>query len=62
MIGLNCGFVEVFLHMVNMVLVLWGVSAILGNGYGIQGHNYVALLQGSKITAGFHYRNWSLYI
>ena len=28
-----------------MVLVLWGVGAILGNGYGIQRQNYVAMFQ-----------------
>ena len=44
MIGLNCGSVDVLLPMVTMVLVQWGVDAILGNGYGIQGQNYVALL------------------
>ena len=27
-----------------MALVVWGVGAILGNGYGIEGQNYVALL------------------
>ena len=32
------------LNMVSMVLVLWGVGAIVGNGYGIQLQNYVALL------------------
>ena len=62
MIGLNSGSVDVFLRMVSMVLVMWGVGAILGNGYGIQGLNYLALLQGSEITAGFHYRNWILDI
>ena len=45
-----------------MVLVLWAVNAILGNGYGIQGQNYVALLQGSEMTAGFHFRNLILGI
>ena len=45
-----------------MVLVVWEIGAILGNGYGIQGQNYVALLQGSEMTAGFHYRNWILGI
>ena len=35
MIGLNGGSVEVFLHMVSMVLVSLGVDAILGNRYGI---------------------------
>ena len=39
-----------------MVLVIWEVSAILGNGYGIQGQNY-ALLPESEMSAGFHYRN-----
>ena len=43
--------------MVNTVLVSWGVGAFLGNEYGIQGQNYVALLQESEITAGFYYRN-----
>ena len=46
--------------MVSMVLVPREIGAILGNGYEIQGENYVALFQGSKITAGFHYRNWNL--
>ena len=32
---------------------LWGVDAFLGNGCGIEGHNYVVLLQGSKMYAGF---------
>ena len=41
--------------MVSMVLVLWEVAAILGNGCGIQGQNYVAWLQGSKTPVGFHY-------
>ena len=39
-----------------------GVGAAVGNGPGIQGQNYVALLQGSEMTAGFHYRNWILGI
>ena len=33
-----------------------GGSAILGNGYGVQGQNYVVLLQGSEVPAGFHNR------
>ena len=49
-------------HMVNMVLVLWEDAAILGSGYGIQGQNYVALLQGSEMSAGFHSRNLILGI
>ena len=43
--------------MHGMVLVLWEAAAILGNGCGIQGQNYNALLQGSETTAGYHYRN-----
>ena len=62
MIGLNGGSVDVFLHMVSIVLVPWGVRAILGNRCEIQGQNYVALLQGSEITTGFHYRSWILDI
>ena len=30
-----------------------GVGVIIANGYGIHRQNYVALLQGSKATAGF---------
>ena len=48
--------------MASMVLVLWDVDAIPGNGYGIQGQNYVALLQRSGIPAGFHSRNLILGI
>ena len=38
------------------------VGAILGNWRGIQGQYYVALLQGSEMTAEFHYRNWNFGI
>ena len=27
------------------ILVLWEVGAILGNGYGVEGQNYITLLQ-----------------
>ena len=43
--------------MVSMTLVLWIVGFILGNGYGIYGQNYVALLLGNEMAAVFHYRN-----
>ena len=33
-----------------------------GNGHGLQGQNYVALLQGSKTSAGFPSRNLILGI
>ena len=58
MIGLihNDGSVDVFC-MVSMVLVLWEAAAILENGFRIQGQNYVAWLQGSKMPVGFHYKN-----
>ena len=32
-----------------MAFVLWGVGAILGNGYGIQEQNYVAMSQRSEM-------------
>ena len=41
----------------SIVLVLLEVGAILGNGYGIQGQNDIALLYGSVMPARFHYRN-----
>ena len=62
MIGLNAGSVDIFLRMVSMVLVPWGVCAVVGNGHGTQEQKYVVLLQVSKITAGFLYRNWILDI
>ena len=33
------------------------VGAIPVNGCGIEGQNYVALLQGTETTAGFHQRS-----
>ena len=45
-----------------MVLLLWVVDAILGDRYEIYGQNYVALLQGSEMSAGFHYRGLKLGI
>ena len=41
--------------MVSMVLIIW-------NGYGIQGQNYVGLLQGSGMPAGLLYINLILGI
>ena len=51
------------LSMVSKVLgsmvskIFWGVSLILGNRYGLQEQNYVALLQGSEMPVGLHFRN-----
>ena len=39
-----------FSRMVNMVLVLWEVSPILGNGYGIKLKHYVDLLQNCEMS------------
>ena len=39
-----------------------GVDAILGNGCEIRGQNYIALLQGSEMSAGFHNRSLILGI
>ena len=58
----NCGSVDVFLHMGSMALVLWGVAAIIGNGYRSQGQNYVEFFPGSKMSAGFHHRNLILSV
>ena len=63
--GVNGGSVDDFVRMFSKrilthllcILVLRGFGAILGNRYEIQGQKYVALLQGSEITAEFHYRN-----
>ena len=46
-----------FYCMVSMVLVLLEVAAILGNGCGIQGQNYVAWVQESKTPVGFHHKS-----
>ena len=35
--------------MNGVVLVVWKDGAILGNGYGIQRQNYVAMYQGSEM-------------
>ena len=40
-----------------MVLVLWGVAAVPGNGNGIQGQNHVVMCRRSKRSAEFHYGN-----
>ena len=42
--------------MVSMVLLLWGVDAILGDGDGVQVQNYIALLQRSEMSVGSHGR------
>ena len=44
-------------HMLRIVLVLWEVGAILGNGYTIRGNNYAAVLQGGEMSVGVHTRN-----
>ena len=46
MIGLMLVLLVLFMH--SMVLVLWGVGAILGNGYVIQGQNYVECFKEGK--------------
>ena len=42
-----------FLRKVSLALVPWRVGAILGNGHGIQGQNYFALLQGFTAVIEF---------
>ena len=46
--------------MVSLVIVLWEVTAFLGDGSGIQRQKYVVWLQGSEIPVGFYYRNFIL--
>ena len=41
-----------------MVLVLWGVGAILGNGYRIQWQNYVEIFREVKCKQGFATGIW----
>ena len=36
--------------MHGVVLVLWRLGTILGNGCGVQGQNYVAMLRESKVS------------
>ena len=62
MIGLNVVSVDIFLHLVRMVLGPWGAGAIVGNRCRVQGQNYVALLLGREMLTGFHYRNLILGI
>ena len=59
MIGLmrNGSSVGNFFCMVSLVIVLFKVTVILGNGCGIQGKKCVAWLQGSEIPVGSYYRN-----
>ena len=41
-----------------VVLVLWGVDALLGDGYGIQRQNFVACFKGVKCQQGFTRGLW----
>ena len=51
-----------FFWIESTVLLLWGADVILGDGYEIYEQNYVALFQGSEMSAGFHYRGLILGI
>ena len=61
MTGLS-GSVDVFWRDVEYGFSTVEVGAILGNGCRIQGQNYVALLHGCEVTAGFHCKDWILGI
>ena len=52
MIGLMVVLFTFFSHgmVMSMVLLLWGVDAILGNEDGISEQNYFLLLQRNKIS------------
>ena len=52
----------VFFACGELVLVFWAVDPILRNRYGIQGQNYVVLLQENETSAGLNSRNLILGI
>ena len=58
----NGGSVDNLFCIVSMALILWGISALLENQYGIKGQHYGALLLGSEISAWFPYRSLVLGI
>ena len=60
MIGLMVVLLTSFLWWV--WFYFWGVDAFLWNGCGIEGQNYVVLLQGSKMYTGFRYQDLILVI
>ena len=57
MTGLMMAMLMVFFTCDKLGLVLCGVGPILRNGCGYWGKNYVALFQGSEMSAGSHSRN-----
>ena len=59
--GSDGSSVDVFLNG-NFGFTSMGVDAILRNGCGTYGQNYVVLLQESEVTAGYHYRGFILGI
>ena len=61
-IGLMVAMLMVFFTYDELGLVLYKVGPILSNGCGRRGKNYVALFQGSKMSAGQHFRNFILGI
>ena len=62
MIGLMVVMLTIFFTCGELVLVLWGAGPVLRNVYGIYGQNDVALLKGSEMSAGLHFRNLILNI
>ena len=52
MIGLMVALLMAFFMCDELSLVLWGVGAILRNECGHREQNYVALFQGSEMSAG----------
>ena len=52
MTGLMMAMLMVFFTCDKLGLVLCGVGPILRNGCGYWGKNYVALFQGSEMSAG----------
>ena len=58
MIGLMVVLLTCFSHMVSMVLVLWGVGAILGMGLEFKEKNMLHCYRGMKCQQGFNTKIW----
>ena len=51
------------LILIRSVPLPFSHSGVSGDSFDVfQGQNYVALLRGNEMSAGFHYRNWILGI
>ena len=60
--SINGGYLDVYSHVVSVVLVLWELVLSQGMGMEIRNKRHVTLLQESEISAGRHSRNLILVI